>query len=827
MIFPGPFAYVGKPAAMLDDVTQPGTASSASGVKNGLAQNSGQPPLPESNRGQGHGESVPAPGRSTVAATGTGTASPAVDDDNPHKFPPLILAASKSRLKEVKLLLQDPAQDVNEREPKSDLTALIAASGQNKRDVMACLLEAGATVNLAYGKQRQTALMRAALRRDVEVVKTLLSCRDIALDQTDASGQSALVIAADFDAPDVAACLLAAGADVNLAFGEYRQTALMTAALHGNVEVVKVLLNCKGIAVDATGINGWTSLLMAAHNNKPGIVACLLAAGANVNLAFGEKRQTALMAAAIYGYAEVVKTLLTCKDIVVNATNTTGRSALFIASLNNKPDIAASLLAAGANVNLVCDSKQRATALIAAAYLGHVEVVKTLLTCKDIAVDETDADDHSALFSAVLKNKPDVVACLLAAGANVNLVCGRKQATPLMAAAHHGHVEVVKTLLTCKDIALTRTDANKRSALFLAAYSNKPEVVALLLAAGASVKIADSLGETATTIAISKKHAAVLELLVQHGAVLPSFQAINLAQSPSDIAFAVSGADFDPDQKFTIDAQENPLGLAGPHSLDDPVAFIDKLLSVLESRQEMQQWLRAKGFRMACVLPVVECLSMLAARPILVKNEEAFDTRKERLVCAAALSRLSVLTAEGKAVAHYTLAGFSAANVERLSAVAAQQIEKLIAVSEQMLTTMGGDMLEKLLPDCLAATSLARQIDVEKLSANLLGAGWLKPLAQAIVTSWKAALATLESEPLAIPAGSTIRQITQSVFKNAERKAPQMFGQAMQRELAAPTLLAALRTWIGDAQSVEGLDLLFQIQCDQLRQYCEQIRPLD
>ena len=67
-----------------------------------------------------------------------------------------------------------------------------------------------------------------------------------------------------------------------------------------------------------------------------------------------------------------------------------------------------------------------------------------------------------------------------------------------------------------------------------------------------------------------------------------------------------------------------------------------------------------------------------------------------------------------------------------------------------------------------------------------------------------------------------MQQITQCVFENTERKAPRLFAQAMQRELAAPTLLAVLRTWIGDTRPAEGLDLLFQIQCDQLRQYCEQ-----
>lgn len=182
-----------------------------------------------------------------------------------------------------------------------------------------------------------------------------------------------------------------------------------------------------------------------------------------------------------------------------------------------------------------------------------------------------------------------------------------------------------------------------------------------------------------------------------------------------------------------------------------------------------------------------------------------------------------MLAANGKALAHYTAAGISEAGVTRMSAVATRQIEKLIAVSEQLLTSMGSAMLENLIPDCLARTSLARQVDAEVLVANLVSAGWLTPLAQLIVTSWKLTLAALEAEPLAIPAGSTMQQITQSVIENTERKAPLYFSHAMQSAIAGPMLLAALRTWIGDAKSAEALDLLFQIQCDQLRQYCGQI----
>ena len=44
----------------------------------------------------------------------------------------------------------------------------------------------------------------------------------------------------------------------------------------------------------------------------------------------------------------------------------------------------------------------------------------------------------------------------------------------------------------------------------------------------------------------------------------------------------------------------------------------------------------------------------------------------------------------------------------------------------------------------------------------------------------------------------------------------------MLRELDSPSLIATLRTLIGDNKKAEPIDIMFQAQCDQLRQFCEQ-----
>jgi hypothetical protein len=226
---------------------------------------------------------------------------------------------------------------------------------------------------------------------------------------------------------------------------------------------------------------------------------------------------------------------------------------------------------------------------------------------------------------------------------------------------------------------------------------------------------------------------------------------------------------------------------------------------------------------MAAALPVVECLSALASTwPAMANNRQAATAQQKRLVCAAALSRLSVLAGKGQALENYKQAGISAAALERLSAVATRQIERTIAISEQVLTSSGGAMLDKLIQDCLAKTSFT-DVDTDALRASLVTEGWLAPLAQAIVRAWAAALASLAAEPLALRDGSTVKQVAHDLREHIETKAPRLFAQAMQRELGAQTLVAALRTWIGGARAAEGLHMLFQIQCDQFRQYCEQL----
>lgn len=94
---------------------------------------------------------------------------------------------------------------------------------------------------------------------------------------------------------------------------------------------------------------------------------------------------------------------------------------------------------------------------------------------------------------------------------------------------------------------------------------------------------------------------------------------------------------------------------------------------------------------------------------------------------------------------------------------------------------------------------------------------------QRIETSWSSTLATLDDEPGDMLAGCSRIEARQYLLDDIANRAPAPFAAALQRELDSPALVTALRDFIGDLKSAEGLHMLFQIQCDQLRQYCAQL----
>jgi ankyrin repeat protein len=227
--------------------------------------------------------------------------------------------------------------------------ALIKAVEEHDSDAVANLLQEHVAVNAKGRKNKLTALTIASMNNYKEIVQQLV---DAGADINAQSGipeetlqhvssYNPLYIAADRNAKESVAILLAAGANPNIPSTTFHITPLITAAQHNNGDIVKALLAAKA-DVNKQDAWGYTPLMKAAYNGYKEIITMLLNAGAKRNIQDND-----------------------------------GNTALIWAAYNDLKGTAEMLLKAGADPQL--KSKSNGTALELARKKNYTALEKLLL----------------------------------------------------------------------------------------------------------------------------------------------------------------------------------------------------------------------------------------------------------------------------------------------------------------------------------------------------------------------------------------------------------------------------------------------------------------
>ena len=171
------------------------------------------------------------------------------------------------------------------------------------------------------------------------------------------------------------------------------------------------------------------------------------------------------------------------------------------------------------------------TRLADAARVGDIAAVDDLLQ-DGAVVDAPDSHDTTALHWAVYRDDVEMVARLIAAGADVNRT-NRYDETPLSLACVNGNPGILEDLLELG--ALPNLPAAGEPPLLTCARTGSVDAVELLLSHGANPNITeDWKGQTAVMWAAAEDHAEVVETLVAHGAD------VNAAATPGQAALFIA-----------------------------------------------------------------------------------------------------------------------------------------------------------------------------------------------------------------------------------------------------------------------------------------------
>jgi ankyrin repeat protein/DNA-directed RNA polymerase subunit RPC12/RpoP len=218
-------------------------------------------------------------------------------------------------------------------------------------------------------------LFKAVKDGDFEDVAKCLE-EGASLNARNLNGWTPLDVAASNGDKEMAALLIAKGADVN------GGVALHVAARHGYKHVAEFLI-AKGADINAKSKDGDTPIYLAAWKGHQDVVELLIAHGADVNIRGG----TDVMGSTplkIAGDPEVIK-LLRKHGAIFGDRNTSPDDMLFESASSGSLDGAAKSLRAGANVNgmLITMPGGNRNELVApldvALSQGHVEVARLLI----------------------------------------------------------------------------------------------------------------------------------------------------------------------------------------------------------------------------------------------------------------------------------------------------------------------------------------------------------------------------------------------------------------------------------------------------------------
>ena len=196
----------------------------------------------------------------------------------------------------------------------------------------------------------------------------------------------------------------------------------------------------------ATQIARYDGLHLAAHQGAVSEIARLSASGADVNARDTAGRTPAHVAA--FASQDAALRALAEAGADMNALENRAYDVVTIAAVANDPELMSLAIALGNRPDLIT-SVYDGTALIAAAHLGHAEVLRRLIAA-DAPLDHVNNLGWTALMEAVVLGDggPDHLACvqaLVAAGADVSIP-DSKGATPLQHAEQRGYTEIAKIL---------------------------------------------------------------------------------------------------------------------------------------------------------------------------------------------------------------------------------------------------------------------------------------------------------------------------------------------------------------------------------------------
>ncbi len=292
-------------------------------------------------------------------------------------------------------------------------------------------------------------------------------------------------------------------------------TALATAIHQGNLKIVEVLVNHKGIILDAPSSSRcWTALMEAIFTQNVEIVKLLIEKGANIN-AVNNLGVTVLILAVWHGTPEIIDLLLSFnadedKKLNINNKNTSGYTALFYAAQRNNLDLVKKLI----NLGAIIENESMETSPLNPIHKSNKntnqEINKEIVEFLREAFEERSKKESAQnIFEGKIEEKQEI------SQAKPKKVMQSELASKLLRALKNGDLATIQDAIA-KGVDINLALNEYGDTLFILAIDNKKiNIAQWLIEAGSDINKSNNDEITPLLLAMANEEPKIIQWLLE------------------------------------------------------------------------------------------------------------------------------------------------------------------------------------------------------------------------------------------------------------------------------------------------------------------------
>ena len=421
----------------------------------------------------------------------------------------LHIAARKGHLNLCKMLIDKHKVDLHITDNEG-WTAVHCSSQSGNYELVAYFVEMGADIHLKTDDGRNC-LHIAALEGHLNLCKMLIDKHKVDLHITDNEGATAVHCSAQSGNYELVAYFAGMGADIRLKLNDGRNC-LHIAALNGDLNLCKMLINKHKVDLDMTANHGFTAVHCSAQNGNYELVGYFAGMGADIHPKIDDGRNC-LHIAAINGHLNLCKMLIDKYKVDLHMTDNKGCTAVHLSAQSGNYKLVAYFVEMGAGIHLKTDDGRNC--LHIAALNGDLNLCKMLIDKHKVDLHMTDNKGCTAVHYSSQSGNNELVAYFVEMGADIHLKTDDGR-TGLHIAARKGHLNLCKMLIDKHKVDLHITDNEGWTAVHCSSQSGNYELVAYFVEMGADIHLKTDDGRNCLHIAALNGDLNLCKMLIDN-----------------------------------------------------------------------------------------------------------------------------------------------------------------------------------------------------------------------------------------------------------------------------------------------------------------------